>query len=688
MADTTNAFAMLMNTGENAGAAASAHKKKRKPAKKTEQGAAVAAAPASNGSAAHAPNHSAPAPAARAAAPPAPPVVSGPVDAGEGAAILERAAREAKTIEQKTKLWKEWIRQSNTGKLKYKAADGELDFSQMLLRSNALEITIEGCLVSGLSHQHHEHLSSMLSCLLPGASSQALASALVRLSVLVADEAPDTLGAAQRAARSVITALKNKSGDHAVASGEESWVDRVEGAEKGIMKQQGMLQKMAASSGGIVSKEQLVCAKAIYKMSGDKFDMLLQTPSSRSGGDGAADKVIAELKAVIGGHLREAAALEDGANVKAISAEAQRVQALSAYRREESLVTAEVAEVAAQVRTLEAQLRALKSRQAELEDKRAQLQQRSRKVVDSMGGRGGALHGAAHFRDQASAVDALASALSPGAGVSAEQVAGMRAAQANAPLEYLSAGHQYLSLALAVLSEMPTKLNFCKQRLSHADKLAKLVAGGAGSKQKDEVEKLLADHLRTADDVRRSAMAVVSELNARYEVVVAASPAGAGAAADALHAVDAMSVQIRAAHDGVLAAHAAPLVEAPHVPSANGSHRGGGGGRGPRPASASTPAPAAVPAALAAVVAAAPEPVPVAAPEPVPVAAPAAPTAPRPAARTWGVVTPAAPVADADEGEDALPTPAEAFTKAPAPVVNPDGFTAAPVKKKQRAPKA
>jgi hypothetical protein len=53
-----------------------------------------------------------------------------------------------------------------------------------------------------------------------------------------------------------------------------------------------------------------------------------------------------------------------------------------------------------QVRTLEAQLRALKSRQAELEDKRAQLQQRSRKVVDSMGGRGGALHGAAHFRDQ------------------------------------------------------------------------------------------------------------------------------------------------------------------------------------------------------------------------------------------------------------------------------------------------
>lgn len=60
---------------------------------------------------------------------------------------------------------------------------------------------------------------------------------------------------------------------------------------------------------------------------------------------------------------QDATKLEESVNTKAASAEAQRVQTLAAYRREEGIVSQEAQEVAAQVRTLEAQLRALKSRQ-------------------------------------------------------------------------------------------------------------------------------------------------------------------------------------------------------------------------------------------------------------------------------------------------------------------------------------
>lgn len=89
MASTTNAFDLLV------GAEQALSKKKKKAAKKAEEPApAVPVAPvaAAKGGVAGA--------------------SSGVVQAVEACAILERAAREAKSISDKVKLWRDWIRQA------------------------------------------------------------------------------------------------------------------------------------------------------------------------------------------------------------------------------------------------------------------------------------------------------------------------------------------------------------------------------------------------------------------------------------------------------------------------------------------------------------------------------------------------------------------------------------------------
>lgn len=126
----------------------------------------------------------------------------------------------------------------------------------MLLHSKTLEITAESCLVSGLSHEHYESLNQLFATFLPGAG-QSLASALLRLAVLLVDGAPDTLGAAQRAVRSTVAQLKEGSTENGAP--EKSCADLMTKADKGITQQQGMLQKMTASNGGVVSR--CVCGR-------------------------------------------------------------------------------------------------------------------------------------------------------------------------------------------------------------------------------------------------------------------------------------------------------------------------------------------------------------------------------------------------------------------------------------------
>lgn len=126
---------------------------------------------------------------------------------------------------------------------------------QVLVRSQALEISIESALVTGLAHEHGETLSHLCAAFVGPQVAQALASQLIRLASLLADEAPDTLGAAQRAARNVVASLK--SGEVPVNGGSEAvttWLSRVSGADKEIAKQQSMLEKLTASSAGVVTK--------------------------------------------------------------------------------------------------------------------------------------------------------------------------------------------------------------------------------------------------------------------------------------------------------------------------------------------------------------------------------------------------------------------------------------------------
>lgn len=60
---------------------------------------------------------------------------------------------------------------------------------QVLLRSKALETSIESSIVSNLGHEHHEALSSVMATFLSACNTQMLASQLVRLAGLLSDDA-------------------------------------------------------------------------------------------------------------------------------------------------------------------------------------------------------------------------------------------------------------------------------------------------------------------------------------------------------------------------------------------------------------------------------------------------------------------------------------------------------------------
>jgi hypothetical protein len=96
MANVNNAFAALLGAGE---APSAGKAKKKSKAKQAEQ----------NGS--HAVDVLAPVPATTNGHAATPSVV----EVSEAIAILERAAREARSIAEKSKLWKEWGRQVRAG---------------------------------------------------------------------------------------------------------------------------------------------------------------------------------------------------------------------------------------------------------------------------------------------------------------------------------------------------------------------------------------------------------------------------------------------------------------------------------------------------------------------------------------------------------------------------------------------
>jgi hypothetical protein len=91
---------------------------------------------------------------------------------------------------------------------------------QLVLRSRALEIAVEGCIASPLSSDETHALQQLLSVFLPRADTSSLANAIARLSELLAEDTQsfDTVGAAQRAVHNVISTLKTaKEGGDAAA---------------------------------------------------------------------------------------------------------------------------------------------------------------------------------------------------------------------------------------------------------------------------------------------------------------------------------------------------------------------------------------------------------------------------------------------------------------------------------------
>jgi hypothetical protein len=122
--------------------------------------------------------------------------------------------------------------------------------SQVMLRSRALEITMEGCLSSPLPADHVPELAKLLAAFLPRpAAAGPLAAAVARLAALLADDVQsyDTLGAAQRAAATLVGSLKSERPPEPGAAAAP--LARLAKLDSDMAKEQGFLSKV--SQGGV-----------------------------------------------------------------------------------------------------------------------------------------------------------------------------------------------------------------------------------------------------------------------------------------------------------------------------------------------------------------------------------------------------------------------------------------------------
>lgn len=131
---------------------------------------------------------------------------------------------------------------------------------QVILRCKALEICAAGCIGSPLSADKEGVLAQMLASFLPNdnGACNGLANLLVRLSTTLADDAPDTHGAAQRTVTNVVQALKAAANQDPAeleaANPVASWLSRVNTLDKEIGRQQALLQKLGAANKGVVTR--------------------------------------------------------------------------------------------------------------------------------------------------------------------------------------------------------------------------------------------------------------------------------------------------------------------------------------------------------------------------------------------------------------------------------------------------
>lgn len=127
------------------------------------------------------------------------------------------------------------------------------------MRSKALEITAELAVSLPAGQQVEDQLQKLLAAFLPVSSRQNghLAATLSKLAQLLADGAPDSFGAAQRAAVSVIKHLKGSS--EAASSGFDShhaseWLQQLKKLDAGINSKLTLLHKLGQASSAAVTK--------------------------------------------------------------------------------------------------------------------------------------------------------------------------------------------------------------------------------------------------------------------------------------------------------------------------------------------------------------------------------------------------------------------------------------------------
>lgn len=126
---------------------------------------------------------------------------------------------------------------------------------QLMMHSRALEITVEECMSYPLSWDNSSNLQQLFGTFLPRADAQVLATSVIRLAQLLAEDTQsyDTLGAAQRAVRDVIAALKVAKEEKGDTTGSRltSTFNRLDKIDQEINRQQTFLQKIAQTGGSI-----------------------------------------------------------------------------------------------------------------------------------------------------------------------------------------------------------------------------------------------------------------------------------------------------------------------------------------------------------------------------------------------------------------------------------------------------
>eukprot|EP00775_Hariotina_reticulata_P008625 gene8625-8806_t len=521
MASVANAFDLLKGAGEQVASKAN-KKKKSKPKPKAAPEPAEAASEA------------------------VVPEQDEEVLQAEACAVLEKSARTFNSGSDRVKLWKDWIRQAGDRSpkaSKYRAEDGNLiQFKELVLRSRALEITVESCVTSPLTPEQANSLQQLLSTFLPRVDASALASSIARLAQLLAEDTQsfDTTGAAQRAVHNVVASLKVAKADaEAPASKPVSLYDRLLGIDREANKQHGFLasvEKLAAdpakrvnqqSSG--ISKAHIDSAKELVRLYGDKFDLL--QPNSTAGqakqrdtssASQATIRSLEEVKQLISNHLKEARKLEESVKGAAMSADAQRAQAVAALRREEAVLAQQAAEIAGQVRVLESQLAQLKGQAAEVEDKRVRLQQQQAKALEALGASTGRkLPGlsAQHYHEELAASEQLLRLVDPSRTAEAgDQLAAAQEEHSTTAQDYMSSVRNLLQMSSSSLADVPNKVVFCRQRIAQAEKLSSLGAGGKdkSTKTHQEAEKLLGETVRHCEEMMSGAQAALEGMRSRF----------------------------------------------------------------------------------------------------------------------------------------------------------------------------